>query len=98
MVLYEVTVDVVPQQTEAFERYMRQTHIPDIFATGCFRYIRFARTSATRFRTSYEAERQEELDRYLREHATRLRADFQAHFPEGATASREVWTEVQRWP
>ncbi|MCI0671240.1 MAG: DUF4286 family protein [Myxococcaceae bacterium] len=98
MVLYEVTVDVVPDRADDFERYMRQAHIPAILATGCFRRIRLARASANRFRTWYEAERQEDLDVYLREHTTAMRADFQAHFPQGATAFREVWTELQSWP
>ncbi len=30
-------------------------------------------------------------------HATRLREDFGVHFPEGVTASREVWIAIQSW-
>lgn len=97
MVLYEVTVDVEPQLAEPFERYMRERHVPDIFATGCFRRIRFTRVSEGRFCTSYEAATQADLDRYLAEHAPRLRADFQEHVPAGARASREVRTVLQTW-
>ena len=33
-----------------------------------------------------------DLDRYLDHHTAAMRADFQAHFPTGATVTREVWT------
>jgi hypothetical protein len=58
---------------------------PDIVATGCFRRIRFERASSSRFRTRYEAGTEADLERYLHEHAPRLRTDFQAHFPAGSS-------------
>ena len=36
MVTYEVTTTVDPRLVEAYERFMRQVHIPDLLATGCF--------------------------------------------------------------
>jgi len=36
---------------------------------------------------------QEDLDRYIAEHAPRLRADFHEHFPAGVRLSRAVWSE-----
>jgi hypothetical protein len=98
MVLYEVTVDVVPQRAEAFERFMREKHIPAILATGCFFRIRFARAGSNRFRTAYVARTKDDLDRYLAQHTAGFRADFNAEFPSGVTASREVWDELQSWP
>lgn len=97
MLLYEVTLEVEPEIADAIERYMRDKHIPEIFATGCFRGVEFARTSAGRFRTAYAAATQDDLDRYLREHAPHFRDDFVLHFPSGATPTREVWSVVQRW-
>ena len=55
MVLYEVTLDVDDALADEVEAHMRQSHIPAILATKCFRRIRFARSSPSRFRTSYEA-------------------------------------------
>ena len=86
------------ERAEAFERYMRETHIPAILATGSFFRIRFARASSNRFRTSYVAQSKEDLDRYLAEHSPRLRADFGSEFPSGVSPSREVWQELQSWP
>lgn len=95
MITYEVTVGVGAQLTEAFEQYMRGKHIPEVLATSCFTAARFEKTAPTRFRTRYEAADRADLDFYLAKHAPRLREDFAAHFPEGCTASREVWDEVE---
>jgi len=97
MVTYEVAAMVEPQVAEAYERFMREQHIPDVLATGCFRRVAFERAGPGRYRVRYQAASQEDLDRYLREHTARLRADFAAHVPAGVQLAREVWTEVQRW-
>ena len=76
---------------------MRESHIPAIFATGCFSDIRFSRASAGRFRTSYRADTQADLDRYLHDHAPRFRAEFLERFPEEVSVTRETWLLVQRW-
>jgi len=97
MVTYEVTTIVDPQLIEAYEEYMRQVHIPDLLATGCFHGATLTRSAVGRYRVRYEAPTASDLERYLASHATRLREDFAAHFPEGVTASREVWVAVQSW-
>ncbi len=97
MITYEVTAVVEPHLAEAYERYMRQDHIPDLLRTGCFVGASIARAGAGRYRISYEATTQSELDRYLATHASRLRDDFARHFPSGVTLAREVWAAVERW-
>jgi uncharacterized protein DUF4286 len=97
MILYEVTLQVDPSLAATVEEHMRVTHIPAIFATGCFQGIRFDRASPARFRTSYQAETQADLDLYLREYAPRFRAELQAEFPRGVTVMRETWTEREVW-
>ena len=94
---YEVAVDVEPPLVERFERFMRETHIPGILATGCFREIRFDRATATRFRTVYVASTRADLERYFAQHTARFRAAFAHEFPMGAAPTREVWGTVQRW-
>ena len=98
MITYEVVVTTEPALAERFERYMRRTHIPEIMATGCFRSIRFERSSGTIFRTAYLADTRSSVDRYLRDHTARFRQDFQQHFPTGVVAERRVWEEVEEWP
>jgi Domain of unknown function (DUF4286) len=97
MLSYEVTLQVEPALAAAVEDHMRREHIPGIFATGCFRRIRFWRASPARFRTSYEAGAAADLERYLRDHAATFRAEFQRAFPRGVTVTRETWSEVESW-
>lgn len=97
MVTYEVTTLVDPGQVEAYERYMRQRHIPDLLATGCFQEAVFTRAAVGRYRVRYEAPGEAALERYLAQHAPRLREEFASHFPGGVTVSREVWVALQRW-
>jgi len=97
MIRYEVVLEVDPTRAAAVAEYMRDVHVPEIFATGCFRSIRFERSSPTRLRASYAAQRAGDLEEYLRNHAPALRAAFQARFPDGVAAVRETWTEVAVW-
>ena len=95
--VYEVTMDVAPEQAAALERYMRERHIPEILATRSFVSITFERASATRFRTRYAGRTRTDVERYLVEHTGRFRADFALHFPSGVVATREVWEAVESW-
>lgn len=97
MVLYEVTATVQAGLVETYERYIRDRHIPDVLATGCFLGAVLARVGSGRYRTQYQALSQAALDRYLSEHAPRLRADLLSHFPQGVDLAREVWVTVQQW-
>ncbi len=96
-VTYEVTTIVDLRLVEAYERYMREVHIPDLLATGCFHGAALTRSAVGRYRVRYEAPSESNLERYLTTHATRLREDFATQFPEGITASREVWVTMQSW-
>jgi hypothetical protein len=98
MISYEVTLRVEASLAQSVEDFMRQSHIPDIFATGCFRQVVFSRASPTHFRTAYQADTQADLDRYLGNHAPRFRAEVLAKFPEGMAVTREMWMQVEVWP
>jgi hypothetical protein len=97
MISYEVTLQVQPALAALVEEFMRERHIPEIFSTGCFHRIVFSQASPTRFRTSYQTDTQADLDRYLKDHAPGLRADFQAKFPDGLTVTRETWKRREVW-
>ena len=97
MIRYEVTLEVDPARAVEVAQYMRDVHIPEIFATGCFRTIRLERASAGRLRTTYLAARADDLEHYLRMHAPALRTEFQARFPAGVRIARETWTEIAVW-
>jgi hypothetical protein len=97
MLLYEVTLQVEPTIATEVETHMIREHIPEIYATRCFEIIRFDQASPARFRTTYQARTDSDLQRYLREHAPRLRAAFSAAFPTGVTLTRETWTQLGYW-
>jgi hypothetical protein len=97
MVTYEITTLVQPHLVEAYERYMRERHIPELLGTGCFQGAVLTRAAPGRYRVRYEARNEGDLERYLAEHAAGLRDEFASHFPEGVTVSREVWVAVQAW-
>lgn len=97
MIIYEVTTEVTPAGIPAYERYMRDTHIPDVLATGCFVSATIARSIPGRYRISYSARNMDVLDRYLSTHAPQLRDDFASHLGSSVQVTREVWSELQRW-
>jgi hypothetical protein len=88
---------VPPDAREAFVRFQTERHIPDVMASGCFVSAALEEDADGRFRASYEARTAEELERYLRDHAPALRADFAAHAPAGVRLTRATWTTVRRW-
>jgi hypothetical protein len=93
MLSYEVTMHLDdPSLADALEAYMRDKHLADVFATGCFVDAHFERGDA--YRSRYTVASQQDLDRYLAEHAPRLRADFAVHFPAGVRFSRAVWSDL----
>lgn len=92
---YEVTATVRPDTVGRWEAYMREKHIRDVLQTGCFARATLERAASGRFRVSYEAPSREQIDRYLADHAPRLRNDVLAHFPEGVELVREEWSQVE---
>ena len=96
-VIYEITATVREDLVRDYEAFLTSTHIPDLMATGSFTGSTFMRSGTGRYRISYEAQTQELLDIYLREHASRLRIHMIETFPTGVELSREVWTIVKRF-
>ena len=97
MISYEVTLQAQPRLAASVEQFMMESHIPEIFGTGCFREIRFSRASPGRFRTAYQASTEADLDRYVQDHAPRFRAEFLEHFPDGVNITRETWMQREVW-
>jgi hypothetical protein len=97
-VIYEITAHVRGDLCEAYERYMRGQHIPDLLATGYFVSASFTRSVEGRYRISYALRAQETLNEYLAREAPRLRGDFESHFPEGVELTREVWSVIKEFP
>jgi len=97
-VVYEVTARVDDALAYDYERFMIETHIPDVVRTGCFLHARFDQGGEGQYRAAYHAASQVEVDRYLAEFAPSLREHMTARFPTGLTLSRRIWTKRARWP
>jgi hypothetical protein len=97
MIVYEVAAVVDAPLREAFERYMRAAHIPDLMATGCFVSAEFLHDEAG-YQIRYKAADRETLDRYLADHAPRLRAEVAELFPAGITFSRRILDLLAEFP
>lgn len=98
MITYEVTATVRDDLRSRYEVFMRERHIPDVLLTGLFAGAHLLRADDGRFRTRYDLVDRPALERYIAKHATRLRADFLAHFPAGVEIERDVWSELLAWP
>ncbi|MDM7921567.1 MAG: DUF4286 family protein [Pyrinomonadaceae bacterium] len=90
-VFYEITATVAEPIRNDWYRYMVDEHIPDLLATRCFADASIGRSADGRFRIWYEAHSRDDLDRYLRVHAERLRAHALQRFPEGIEITRNEW-------
>lgn len=97
MIIYEITATVSTELAESYEKYMLEKHIPDLLATEHFKVVYFTRSGESRYRIQYHAHDHAALDDYLRNDATRLRADFFTHFPEGIALTRENWEILKVW-
>ncbi len=97
-VVYEVTARVDDALAYDYERFMIETHIPDVVRTGCFLRARLDQGGEGQYRAAYHAVSHVEVDRYLAEFAPALRDKMTARFPTGVTLSRRVWTERMQWP
>ena len=95
--VYEVTAIVEVGLAEGWERYMRERHIPDVLATGCFTGASLARASGGRYLIRYHLAARADLERYLAQSAPALRAEFAARYPGGVALTRETWELLQEW-
>ena len=94
---YEVGVSLEPARGEAFEEFMRGHHVPAVLASGCFSGAHFERLAPGEYRTRYAAATPGDLERYLADHAPRLRGDFAASFGDAARVTRETWETLEGW-
>ena len=97
MLIYEVTAMVDSNLAADYEKYMADTHIPDLLATGHFAAAFFAK-NGLQYKMGYHADSQEALDAYLKHDAERLRADLKEHFPTGIEFSRQVFEIIKLFP
>lgn len=85
MIVYNVTINVDTDVHEQWLRWMKETHIPDVMATGLFLDSRMFRVLADdeggiTYAVQYTCADLSTYERYRDEHAPRLQAETQKHY------------------
>lgn len=94
MYIYNVTINIDTQIKEDWISWMKETHIPDMLATGKFTHARLCRviggeeSGGFTYAVQYTTKDQETLQQYFKEDASRLREDGAKKFPEKFVAFR----------
>ena len=94
-VLYNVTVGINPTKIEEWKRFMREDHLPKIFASDCFESFRLCRiideqTDSTTLAVQYVAHSLEHLKKYNTIYAPQLQKEHLEKFGNDAVAYRSV--------
>lgn len=98
MYIYNVTINIEEAVHEAWLKWMREIHIPEMLATGKFVQARMCRVMVVEegggitYAIQYLTSSPEVLQQYYKEDAQRLRADALRQFPDKFVAFR---TELQ---
>ena len=95
MIIYNVTVNVDADVHEKWLAWMKQTHIPDVMATGLFLDHKLCRVLAddeggVTYAVQYTCADMSTLDRYRDEHGPRLQAETEKHFSGKYAAFRTL--------
>ena len=96
MLLYNVTVTIDLEVHQDWLRWMRETHIPDVLATGLFRSCRMARllhhehSDAEIYTMQYLLENEAQLRRYQSEFAPELQRQHQERYAGKFSAFRTL--------
>ncbi|WP_268033411.1 DUF4286 family protein [Algoriphagus sp. PAP.12] len=100
MILYNITFSVANEIDEDFVAWMKETHIPEIFATGLFVEHKFFRLlnspddSSTNYSVQFFAESTNKLIEYENRFANALRNQTLQRYGEKALAFRTLLESI----
>ena len=96
MLVYNVTLKVNWPIHEAWVKWMKEKHIPDVLGTNCFIENRFMRLLETdedegpTYAMQYLAESREKYDQYIDLHAPAMRKDLADNWGDNFVAFRSL--------
>ncbi|GAB4334804.1 MAG: DUF4286 family protein [Flammeovirgaceae bacterium] len=101
MIIYNVTVNVEEDIAQEWLEWMKNVHIPEVIATGCFKGFRILRiiqesndTTGVTYAIQYECNDLTTLDKYFKNYASELRNKHNKKYGDKALAYRTVLEEV----
>lgn len=101
MILYNVTVNVDKDTETEWLSWMRETHIPDVLATGMFlenklyRILHDSEDGSINYSVQYFAENMDKLNEYMRVHSKKLQQDVQIKFQDRVVSFRTLLQAVE---
>jgi hypothetical protein len=96
MIIYNVTIKVSPAIHESWLRWMKEEHLPEVLATGCFHDSKlmhlFEQDDAEGFTYAVQfiSDNMENYETYINEYAPQLRQKTTARFGDQLVAFRTV--------
>lgn len=95
MIIYNVTVNVDGAVHEMWLAWMRNTHLPDMMATGHFLDARICRVlsegdTGVTYAVQYTCRNMAEYEHYIAHHSERMRAESEKYYGVKAVAFRTL--------
>ena len=101
MILYNITISIDPDVHDEWLQWMKETHIPDVMATGLFIENKIARILAEEeggkaYSIQYLLRSMDDYETYQQEHAPRLQADHSERYDGKFGAFRTLLHVIHR--
>lgn len=96
MIIYNVTIKVDWAIHDNWFLWMKQEHLADVVGTGCFTHSQLVRlidideTDGPTYAAQYFAERKEDYEKYIEQHATLMRNKAGEKWGEGLIYFRSL--------
>jgi hypothetical protein len=100
MLIYNVTTKVNWSIHEAWVKWMKEKHLPDVMNTGCFTDMRFVRILETdeaegpTYAAQFHAADRSEYDRYIERFAPAMRKDVMDNWGNNFISFRSLMEVV----
>ena len=102
MVVYNVTLSVDAVIADSWLAWMKEFHIPNVMATGCFRDSKICRVhgeeeGGVTFAVMYTAFSEKDLSRYQEQYAPKLQAEHFEKFEGQFVSFRTLLSVLQEF-
>lgn len=100
MIVYNVTVNIDSSVHDEWLQWMKEQHIPDVVATGCFTHGKIFRIlvdeqAGVSYSVQYSANGMSEINRYMQEFAPKLRKEHTEKYGDKFTAFRTLLEHIE---
>lgn len=100
MIIYNVTVAVEAEREQEFVQWMKDTHLPEVMETGCFKSHDFFRVlnsldqANPTYAVQYRLDDLKSMQEYETQHAPRLRNETLKLFGDSVQAFRTILEHI----